>query len=78
MAHLKDYVESILQIEVDWHDYYKMNFITPEKYAKVQDILSEARKDSAVDLHDWSVISSIYKMYAKKYYTIKELIRQDP
>ena len=78
MTHLNDYTESILKIKVDWHDHYKMNFITPEKYAKVQQILSEARKNTNVDIHDWTIISSIYKTYAKKYYTIKELIAQEP
>lgn len=74
----KEYTDKLIKIPWGWNDYYKIGFITPENYNKIQIILSEIRGDKSMCYDDWLTLSEIYKAYYRKYYKVKQLISQEP
>jgi hypothetical protein len=70
--------QPLYDLEYSFNDFYKITYLTPKEYDKASNCLSFLRKNKLATPDEIYTLTKMYSMFAKKYFTVKELIYQEP
>ena len=69
---------NLLNIGYSFSDEYKISYLTPEKYSRASDYLSEIGRVKYMSTHDLTTLIKIFEIYKNNYYKVKRLQSKDP
>lgn len=71
-------IDKLLNIKYGFNDYYGIIYITPFQYENILNIISDLRTSKVIRFEDNITLKSIFKIYIKNYYYIKDLESKEP
>lgn len=71
-------IDKLLNIKYGFNDYYGIIYITPVQYENILNIISDLRTSKVIRFEDNITLKSIFKIYIKNYYYIKDLESKEP
>ena len=70
--------ENFIEKNLRFNDRYKLQYLIPESYARLQDIFSKWRREKEISSEEYHTISNYYKVFGKNFYKIKDLESLEP
>ena len=75
---IKEAYNNLYNVVYSFSDDFKITFLTPERYKKIESSLSFLRKEKEIFGYEYHVILRIFKSHYDNYFRVKELTRQQP